>query len=83
MTPRQGSGAVRRLHGQSLPTARLPAVTFSRYDLLDQAHRLHHLTGPIVDASDDGGGHGGSAELDGGATLAMDTATQSKARMSI
>ena len=26
----------------------------SQYDLLDQAHRLHYLADPIVDASDDG-----------------------------
>ena len=38
-------------------------MTSSRYDLLDQAHRLHYLAGPIVDASDDGGGHGGTAAL--------------------
>ena len=62
----QSSGAVRRWHGQSSPMARLPAVTSSPSDLLDLAHLSHHLAGPIVDASDDGGGHGGSVTLDDG-----------------
>ena len=62
----QSSGAVRRWRGQSSPTARLPAVTSSPSDLLDLAHLSHHLAGPIVDASDDGGGHGGAVALDDG-----------------
>ena len=78
-----GHGAARCWRGQSSPMARLPAVTSSRYDQLDQAHRLHYLAGPIVDASDDGGGHGGSKELDGGATPVETTTTPSKARTSI
>jgi len=41
------------------------------------------LAGPIVDTSDDGGGHGGSAELDGGATLATTSAAQPKVQTSI
>ena len=34
-------------------------MTSSHDDLLDYAHRLIYLAGPIVDTSDDGGGHGG------------------------
>ena len=60
----QSSGAVRRWRGQSSPTASSPAVRSSRHDLLDQAQLSHHLAGPIVDASDDGGGHGGAVALD-------------------
>ena len=44
---------------------------------------LGYLGGRITDAKDGGDGHGGSAELDDGATLAVATTTQSKARMSI
>ena len=68
--------------GQSSPTANLPAVTSSRRDLLDLAHLLNHLAGPIVDASDDGGGHGGSVMLDDGATPVMTSVARPKARMS-
>ena len=60
-----------------------PAVTSTRHDLHDLAHRLHYLVGPLVGASDDGGDHGGSEELDGGATPVETTATPSKARTSI
>ena len=52
--------------GQSSPTANLPAVTSSQRDLLDLAHLLNHLAGPIVDASDYNGGHGRAVELDDG-----------------
>ena len=52
--------------GQSSPTANLPVITSSRRDLLDLAHLSHHLARPIVDASDDGGGHGGAVALDDG-----------------
>ena len=51
-----------------------PAVTSSPSDLLDLAHLLNHLAGPIVDASDDGGGHGRLARQDNGGTLVEDTA---------
>ena len=34
-------------------------MTSSHDDLLDYAHRLSHLAGPIVDGKDDGGGNGG------------------------
>ena len=79
----QSSGAVRWWRGQSSPTARLPAVTSSRYDLLDLAHRLHHLAGRIVDASDDGDGHGDSARRDDGGTPVMTSAASTKAQTSI
>ena len=34
-------------------------MTSSLRDLLDLAHLLSHLAGPIVDGKDDGGGNGG------------------------
>ena len=79
----QSSGAVRRWRGQSSPTARLPVVTSSPSDLLDLAHLLNHLAGPIVDASDDGGGHGGAVALDDGATPVEATVAQTNAMPSI
>ena len=72
----QSSGAVRRWRGQSSPTARLPVVTSSWHDLLDEAHHLHYLLGPIIDASDDGGGHGGAVALDDGEAPVEATATR-------
>ena len=69
--------------GQSSPTANLPTVTSSRRDLLDLAHLLNHLAGPIVDASEDGGGHGGAVALDDGATPVEATAARSNATPSI
>ena len=70
-------------HGQSSPTANLPAVTSSRRDLLDLAHLLNHLAGPIVDVSDNGGSHGGAVALDDGATLVEATVARSNATPSI
>ena len=67
---------MRRWRGQSSPTARLPAVTSSWDDLLDKAHRLHSLPGPIIDASDDGGGHGGAVALDDGEAPVEATTTR-------
>ena len=58
-------------------------MTSSRYDLLNQVHRLHYLAGPIVYASDDGGGHGGSARRDVGGTPVTTSAAQPKVRTSI
>ena len=55
-------------HGQSSPTARLPAVRSSRRDLRDLAHLLSHLAGLIVDGKDDDGGNGGAARRDDGDT---------------
>ena len=50
---------------------------------LDLVNVLGYLGGRITSAKDGGDGHGGSVELDGGATPVVDTATQSKARTSI
>ena len=58
-------------------------VTSSWDDLLDEAHRLHSLPGPIIDTSDDGGGHGGAMALDDGEAPVEATATQSNATPSI
>ena len=52
-------------------------------DLLDLAHLLHYLVGPIVGASANGGGHGGTARQDDGGTPVMTLAAQSNARTSI
>ena len=54
-------------------------MTSSRYDLLDQAHRLHYLAGPIVDS----GGHGGSVRQDDGGTSVTTSAAPTKSRTSI
>ena len=51
-------------------------MTSSWYDLLDEAHRLHYLPGPIIDASEDGGGHGGSARRNDGGTPVTTSAAQ-------
>ena len=58
-------------------------VTSSLSDLLDLAHLLNHLAGPIVDASDDGGGHGGLARWDNGGMLVGAMVAQPKVRTSI
>ena len=50
---------------------------------LDLAHMLGYLGGRITEAKDGGNGHGGSAELDGGATPAVTTVAPTKARTSI
>ena len=80
---RTEQAALRYWRGQSSPTARLPAVTSSRYDLLDLAHQLHHLSGPIVDASDDGGGHGDTARRDNSCMPATTLVAQIQAQTSI
>ena len=69
-------------HGQSLPTARLPVVRYSRRDLRDLAHLLNHLAGPIVDADDDADGYGGSARRDNGGMPEEAAATRPRARTS-
>ena len=51
-------------------------VTSSPDVLLDEAHRLHYLPGPIIDASDDGGGHGGAVALDDGEVPVEATTTR-------
>ena len=58
-------------------------MTSSHSDLLDLAHLSHHLAGPIVDASDDGGGHGGAVALDDSEALVEAMATLSNAMPSI
>ena len=68
---------------QSSPTANLPAVTSSHGDLLDLAHTLHYSVGPLVGASNGGGGHGGAEVRDDGETSVEATATRSNATPSI
>ena len=68
--------------GQNSTAASSPAVTSSRRDLRDLAHRLSHLVGPIVDGKDDGGGNGGAARRDDGDTPATTSAAQPKVRTS-
>ena len=70
------------MRGQSSSTARLPAVTSTRDDPRDLAHLLSYLVGPLIGASDDGGDHGGSEELDGGAMPVEATTIPTKERMS-
>ena len=50
---------------------------------LDPAHTVGYLGGRITDAKDSGDGHGGSAEMDGGATPVVTMAAPTKAQMSI
>ena len=82
VTQKQSSGAAQGLRGQSSMTASSPVVTSTHDDPYDLTHRLHHLAGPLVGASDDGGGHGGSEERDGGATPVEATTKQAQALMS-
>ena len=79
----QSRYAALRWRGQSSPTANLPAVTSSHGDLLDLAHTLHYLVGPLVGASNGGGGHGGAEVRDDGETPVEATAAQSNATPSI
>ena len=51
-------------------------MTSSPDVLLDEAHRLHYLAGPNIDASDDDGGHGGAVALDDGESPVEATATR-------
>ena len=81
-TPKQSGGAVRCERGQSSPTANSPTVTSSHDDLLDYAHRLIYMAGPIVDSGADGGDHGGTVELDHGKTPVTTSVARSKARTS-
>ena len=60
-----------------------PAVTSTRHELRDLAHRLVYLVGPLVGTSDDGGDHGGSEERDDGGTSVEATAAQPRAWTSI
>ena len=70
-------------HGQSSPTANLPAVTSSHGDLLDLAHTLHYSVGPLVGASNGGGGHGRAEVRDDGEMPVEATTTRSNATLSI
>ena len=79
----QSSYAVRRWSGQSSPTANLLAVISSLRDLLNLAHTLHYLVGPLVGASDCGGANGGAEVRVDGVTPVEATATQSNARTRI
>ena len=69
--------------GQNSTVVSSPAVTSSPDFLLDLAHLMSHLAGPIVDSRDDGGGHGGAAGLNYGGTPVEATAKREKARTSI
>ena len=63
--------------------ANLPAVTSSHGDLLDLAHTLHYLVGPLVRASDFGGVNGGAGVRVDGVTPVEAMATRPRARTSI
>ena len=63
--------------GQSSPTANLPAVTSLR-DLLNLAHTLHYLVGPLVGASDCGAAKGGAEVRVDGVTPVEATAKQAQ-----
>ena len=69
--------------GQSSPTVNLPVMTSSLRDLLNLAHTLHYLVGPLVVASDYGGTNGGAEVWVDGVTPVEATATQPRARTSI
>ena len=68
--------------GQNSTAASSPAVTSSHDDLLDYAHRLIYLAGPIVDSRADGGDHGGTVELNHDKTPVTTSVARSKARTS-
>ena len=80
---RTEQAALRYWRGQSSPTVNSSAVNSSRWDLLDLARLLHYLVGPIVGASADGSGHGGTARWDDGGTPVTTSVAQSNARTSI
>ena len=69
--------------GQNSTAASSPAVTSSPDFLLDLAHLMSHLAGPIVDSRDDGGGYGGAAGPDYGGTPVKATVAQTNATPSI
>ena len=79
----QSRYAALRWRGQSSPMVNSPAVTSSLRDLLNLAHLLHYLVGPLVGASNGGGGHGGAEVRDDGEMPVEATATQSNATPSI
>ena len=61
----------------------MPAVTSSPDVLLDFAHTLLYLVGPLVGASNGGGGHGGAEVQDDDETPVEATAAQSNATPNI
>ena len=63
--------------------ANSPTVTSSHGDLLDLAHLLHYLLGPLVGASDYGGTNGGAEVRVDGVTPVEATTTRPRARTSI
>ena len=74
----QSSYAVRRWRDQSSP-----AVISSLRDLLNLAHMLHYLVGPLVVASDYGGTNGRAEVRVDDVTPVEAMATRPRARMSI
>ena len=58
-------------------------MTSSPDFLLDLAHLMSHLAGPIVDSRDDGGGYGRAAGLDYGGTPVKAMVAQTNATLSI
>ena len=79
----QSRYAALRWRGQSSPMVNSPAVTSSLRDLLNLAHTLHYLVGPLVGASYYGGVNGGAEVRVDGVTLVEATATRPRARTSI
>ena len=61
----------------------LPAVTSSHGDLLDLAHTMHYLVGPLVGASDYGSVNGGAEVRVDGVTPVEAMVTRPRAWTSI
>ena len=68
--------------GQKSTATSSPAGTSSPDFLLDLAHLMSQMAGPIVDSRDDDGGHGGAAGLDYGGTPVEAMARHKGARTS-
>ena len=64
----QSSGAARHCAATARRRRASPAVTSSPDLLLDLAHLMSQMAGPIADSRDDGGGNGGAVGLDHGGT---------------
>ena len=69
--------------GQISPMANSPVMTSSLGDPRDLTRRLDYLVGPLIGASDDGGGHGSSAGRNDGVMPVEATVAQPRARTSI
>ena len=80
---KQGSYAALRWRSQSSLVVNLPAVTSSHDDLIDLAHTLHYLVGPLIGASYYGGTNGGAEVRVDGETPMEAMAAQSNAMPSI